>query len=79
MQRRNRSKIKMAEVRPVTRLQNGRTVLEQVRLEGHDPERGPQILRLTPDQLLDLHARFSQIAVAYLHENRQGGEDARDQ
>jgi len=68
-----------AEARPVTRLQDGAVVLDAVQVESDHPGHGRGVLYLTPDQLLYIQARLSQIAVAFLHENRWGGEDARDQ
>lgn len=64
-----------ATARPLIRQQGGEVRLDAVQIESQHPDQGYGAVYLTPDQLLEIHARLSQIALAFLHENRWGGED----
>ena len=64
-----------ATARPFIRQQNGEVLLDAVEIESQHPSEGYGAVFLTPDQVLEIHARLSQIALAFLHENRWGGED----
>ena len=64
-----------ATARPFIRQQNGEVLLDAVEIEVQHPTQGCGAVYLTPDQVLEIHARLSQIALAFLHENRWGGED----
>jgi len=68
-----------AEARPITRQQGGVALLDAVQIESQHPAQGHGVVYLTPDQLLEIHARLAQIALEFLHENRWGGEDPFDQ
>jgi hypothetical protein len=64
-----------ATARSFIRQQDGEVLLDAVEIESQHPTQGYGAVYLTPDQLLEIHARLSQIALAFLHENRWGGED----
>lgn len=64
-----------ATARPFIRQQNWEVLLDAVEIESQHPSEGYGAVFLTPDQVLEIHARLSQIALAFLHENRWGGED----
>ena len=64
-----------ATARPLIRQQGGMARLDAVQIESQHPTQGYGAVYLTPDQLLEIHARLTQIALGFLHENRWGGED----
>ena len=64
-----------ATARLLIRQQNGGIRLEAVQIESQHPTHGYGEVYLTPDQLLEIQARLTQIAIEFLHENRWGGED----
>ena len=64
-----------ATARPLIREQGGEVRLAGVQIESQHPTHGYGAVYLTPDQLLEIHARLSQIALESLHENVWGGED----
>ena len=68
-----------ATARPVIRQQGGVVRLDAVEIESQHPAQGYGSVYLTPDQILEIHARLTQIALEYLHQNRWGGEDSFDQ
>jgi hypothetical protein len=64
---------------PVVRKTAGQPlVLEEVVVE-IDRIAGRAIVHLSPEQVRDVEEQLTAIAVAYLHENTWGGEDARTQ
>lgn len=65
-----------AKVWPISRADAGRVpVLEEIVLESDGPE-GHGVVRLTPAQARQIHDSLTRIAMAFLHENQWGGEDA---
>jgi len=64
-----------ATARPLIRQQSGVALLDAVQIESQHPVQGHGEVYLTPDQLLEIQARLTQIAIEFLHENRWGGED----
>jgi hypothetical protein len=53
-------------------------VLDAVLIESNHPD-GHGVVRLTPQQTVEIRDRLEQISLNYLHENTWGGEDARRQ
>jgi hypothetical protein len=68
-----------ATARPLIRHQGGVVHLDAVQIESQHPAQGYGSVYLTPDQILEIHARLTQIALEFLHQNRWGGEDPLDQ